>query len=211
VSDSAKPTDTVDWGLGAQVLSQRMQSVICALQAQAEATGGHLVLERLPVLSVHAFPSFAGNGETNFFFSLRFNDPVSGAQQLLATAHQDLSPRYAQVAAYAGALVGDTEWAQIGLKRAAGDAFATETEGQFLDRLSGPQEADSLLTQAQADAQAANNRQTYSLLTLDLEGDGITRLTFSPHARPHQAGLCRWSNSTERHNRQRRASRSPCQ
>ena len=175
VSDSAKPTDTMDWGLGAQVLSQRMQSVIGALQAQAETTGGHLVLERLPVLSVHAFPSFAGNGETNFFFSLQFNDPVSGAQQLMATAHQDLSQRYAQVAAYAGALVGDTEWAQIGLKRAAGDAFATETEGQFLDRLSGPKEADSLLTQAQADAQAANNRQTYSLLTLDLEGDGLTR------------------------------------
>jgi hypothetical protein len=93
----------------------------------------------------------------------------------MATAHQDLSQRYAQVAAYAGALVGDTEWAQIGLKRAVGDAFATETEGQFVDRLSGPQEADSLLTQAQADAQAANNRQTYSLLTLDLEGDGLTR------------------------------------
>lgn len=175
VSDSAKPTDTLDWGLGAQVLSQRMQSVIGDLQARAETTGGHLVLERLPVLSVHAYPSFAGNGETNFFFSLQFNDPVSGAQQLLATAHQDLSQRYAQVAAYAGALVGDTEWAQIGLKRAAGDAFATETEGQFLDRLSGPQEADSLLTQAQADAQAASNRQTYSLLTLDLESDGLTR------------------------------------
>ena len=175
VSDSAKPTDTLDWGLGAQVLSQRMGEVIGALQAQAEARGGHLVLERLPVLSVHAFPSFAGNGETNFFFSLQFNDPVSGAQQLLATAHQDLAQRYAQVAAYAGALVGETEWAQIGLKRATGDAFATETEGQYMDRLSGPAEADSLLTQAQADAQAASNRQTYSLLTLDLEGDGLTR------------------------------------
>ncbi|WP_374520749.1 tandem-95 repeat protein [Hydrogenophaga sp.] len=175
VSDSAKATDTLDWGLGAQVLSQRMGEVIGELRAQAQASGGHLVLERLPALSVHAFPSFAGNGQTNFFFSLQFNDPVSGAQQLLATAHQDLTQRYAQVAAYAGALVGDTEWAQIGLKRAAGDAFATETEGQFVDRLSGPQEADSLLTQAQADAQAASNRQSYSLLTLDLEGDGLTR------------------------------------
>lgn len=175
VSDSAKATDTLDWGLGAQVLSQRMGEVIGELRAQAETVGGHLVLERLPALTVHAFPSFAGNGQTNFFFSLQFNDPVSGAQQLLATAHQDLTQRYAQVAAYAGALVGDTEWAQIGLKRAAGDAFATETEGQYVDRQSGPQEADSLLTQAQADAQAASNRQSYSLLTLDLEGDGLTR------------------------------------
>lgn len=175
VSDSAKATDTLDWGLGAQVLSQRMGEVIGELRAQAQASGGHLVLERLPALSVHAFPSFAGNGQTNFFFSLQFNDPVSGAQQLLATAHQDLTQRYAQVAAYAGALVGDTEWAQIGLKRAAGDAFATETEGQFVDRQSGPAEADSLLTQALADAQAASNRQSYSLLTLDLEGDGLTR------------------------------------
>lgn len=175
VSDSAKATDTLDWGLGAQVLSQRMGEVIGELRAQAQASGGHLVLERLPALSVHAFPSFAGNGQTNFFFSLQFNDPVSGAQQLLATAHQDLTQRYAQVAAYAGALVDDTEWAQIGLKRAAGDAFATETEGQYVDRQSGPAEADSLLTQAQADAQAASNRQSYSLLTLDLEGDGLTR------------------------------------
>lgn len=156
VSDSAKATDTLDWGLGAQVLSQRMGEVIGELRAQAETVGGHLVLERLPALTVHAFPSFAGNGQTNFFFSLQFNDPVSGAQQLLATAHQDLTQRYAQVAAYAGALVGDTEWAQIGLKRAAGDAFATETEGQYVDRQSGPAEADSLLTQAQADAQAAS-------------------------------------------------------
>lgn len=164
-----------DWGLGAHVLSQRMVGLISALQAQATQEGAHLVLDRLPSLSVHAFPSFDRNGVDNFFFAMRFNDPLTGAERLLASSHQDLAMQFKEVSLSAGVLVGATEWAQIQAKRLAGDAFATETEGQFLDRHSGAQEGDSLLTQAQNDKQAADNRQSITLLTLDLEGDGVAR------------------------------------
>lgn len=175
VSDEGKATDNQDWSLGAQVLSERITALIAELQAQATKDGQHLLLERLPSVSVHGYPSFDGNGINNFFFALQFNNAVSGAQQMLATAHQDFAVQFKEVAGYAGALVGETEWAQIQAKQAAGDAYATETEGQYVDRQSGDKEGDSLLTQEQAQAQGDANRQTYSLLTLDLEGDGITR------------------------------------
>jgi hypothetical protein len=106
---------------------------------------------------------------------MRFNDPGTGAQQLMAAANQDVDKQFKEIAGYAGAVVGKTEWAQIQAKKAAGDSYATETEGQYVDRQSGAKEGDSLLTKAQADAQEASNRQSYSLLTLDLEGNGITR------------------------------------
>ncbi|WP_090137841.1 LysM peptidoglycan-binding domain-containing protein [Limnohabitans sp. DM1] len=175
----AEPVNLVknnqNFGLGADVLSQRMSALIGDLQAQAAKDGTHLVLDRLPMLTVVAYPSFDRNGVDNFFFAIRFNDPGTGAQQMMAAANQDMAKQFKEMAGYAGAVVGATEWAQIQAKRAAGDAFATETEGQYVDRLSGPKEGDSVLTKAQADAQEASNRQTYSLLTLDLEGNGITR------------------------------------
>lgn len=175
VSNTGKDTDTQNWALGADVLSQRMSALIGDLQAQAAKDGTHLVLDRLPMLTVVAYPSFDRNGVDNFFFAIRFNDPGTGAQQMTAAANQDMAKQFKEMAGYAGAVVGATEWAQIQAKKAAGDAIATETEGQYVDRLSGPKEGDSVLTKAQADAQEASNRQTYSLLTLDLEGNGITR------------------------------------
>jgi hypothetical protein len=126
--------DNQDFGLGASVLSERLSSLIADLQAQAGKDGQHLLLERLPSVSVHGYPSFDGNGVNNFFFALKFNNAVSGAEQMLATAHQDLAVQFKEVASYAGALVGETEWALIQAKQAAGDAsvraHATETEGQ---------------------------------------------------------------------------------
>jgi len=98
-----------------------------------------------------------------------------------ASASQDLSKKFNELAAYAGAMVDATEWAQIQMKQATGDAasrtLATEAYGQYVDRLSGPAEADSLLTLDQQFEQKKNNKQTYTLMTLDLEGDGITRKT----------------------------------
>ncbi len=168
-----------DFGLGARVLSERLSGLIADLQAQAGQDGQHLLLERLPSVSVHGYPSFDGNGVNNFFFALKFNNAISGAEQMMATAHQDLAGQFKEVASYAGALVGATEWAQIQAKQAAGDAtvraHATETEGQYVDRLSGDKAGDSLQSAEQAKAQADNNRQSYSLLTLDLEGDGISK------------------------------------
>lgn len=175
VSNTGKDTDTQNWAMGADVLSQRMSALIGDMQAQAAKDGTHLVLDRLPMLTVVAYPSFDRNGVDNFFFAIRFNDPGTGAQQMMAAANQDVAKQFKEMAAYAGAVVGATEWAQIQAKKAAGDAFATETEGQYVDRLSGAKEGDSVLTKAQADAQEASNRQTYSLLTLDLEGNGITK------------------------------------
>ena len=63
------------------VLSQRMVSLMADLQAQANKDGTHLVLDRLPTLSVHGFPSFERNGVDNFFFALRFNDPGTGVMR----------------------------------------------------------------------------------------------------------------------------------
>lgn len=165
VSNTGKDTDTQNWAMGADVLSQRMSALIGDLQAQAAKDGTHLVLDRLPMLTVVAYPSFDRNGVDNFFFAIRFNDPGTGAQQMTAAANQDMAKQFKEMAGYAGAVVGATEWAQIQAKKAAGDGFATETEGQYVDRLSGPKEGDSVLTKAQADAQEASNRQTYSLLT----------------------------------------------
>jgi hypothetical protein len=91
VSDSGKAIDNQDWGMGANVLSQRMVSLMADLQAQANKDGTHLVLDRLPILSVHGFPSFDRNGVDNFFFAMRFNDPGTGAQQLMAAANQDVA------------------------------------------------------------------------------------------------------------------------
>ena len=175
VSNTGKDTDTQNWAMGADVLSQRMSALIGDLQAQAAKDGTHLVLDRLPMLTVVAYPSFDRNGVDNFFFAIRFNDPGTGAQQMMAAANQDMAKQFKEMAGYAGAVVGATEWAQIQAKKAAGDSFATETEGQYVDRLSGTKEGDSVQSKAQADAQEASNRQTYSLLTLDLEGNGITR------------------------------------
>jgi hypothetical protein len=174
-SDSGKGTDGQNWGMGADVLSGRMNSLIGELQAQADKDGTHLILERLPSLSVHAYPSFDRNGVDNFFFGIHFKDPGTGAQQMAAVANPDMGKQFKELAAYVGVAVGATEWAQIQAKRAAGDAYASETEGQFVDRLSGPQESDSVLSKQQSDAQEASNRQSYSLLTLDLEGNGIVR------------------------------------
>ena len=193
-SDSGKAIDGQNWGMGADVLSGRMQSLITDLKEQASKDGTHLILERLPSLSVHAFPSFDRNGVDNFFFGIHFKDPGTGAQQMAAAANSDVLKQFKELAAYVGVAVGATEWAQIQAKRAAGDVYATETEGQFVDRLSGPSQAERLvlknlaqekkeayidtygvLTKAQADAQEASNRQSYSLLTLDLEGNGIVR------------------------------------
>jgi hypothetical protein len=93
---------------------------------------------------VHGYPSFDGNGVNNFFFALKFNNAVSGAEQMLATAHQDLAAQFKEVASYAGALVGETEWALIQAKQAAGNIHATETEGQYVDRHSGANDAQWL-------------------------------------------------------------------
>lgn len=172
--DAGKSTDQQDWALGAQVLSDRMIELIALLETEAARSGLRLVLERLPSLSVHGYPSFAGNGVNNFFFAIGFNDPVSGARQMVASALQDLMNQFKAVAGHAEALVDPLEWAHIQLKRAANDPFASETEGQYLDRLSGPVEGDSLLSRAQADEQEHLNRQTYSVLTLDMNGNGIT-------------------------------------
>jgi hypothetical protein len=136
--------DNQDFGLGASVLSERLSSLIADLQAQAGKDGQHLLLERLPSVSVHGYPSFDGNGVNNFFFALKFNNAVSGAEQMLATAHQDLAAQFKEVASYAGALVGETEWALIQAKQAAGNIHATETEGQYVDRHSGANDAQWL-------------------------------------------------------------------
>ena len=173
--DAGKATDQQNWAMGAQVLSDRVRELIEQLQTEAAQTGQHLVLDRLPTLSVHGYPSFDGNGVNNFFFSMGFNDPVSGARQLVASAWQDLSTQFKAVAAHAEALVDALVWAQMEAKRAARDPLASETEGQFVDRLSGPKEGDSLLSQAQADAQARSGQQTYTVLALDMNGNGITR------------------------------------
>ena len=195
-SNTGKATDGQNWGMGADLLGGRMGSLIADLKVQATKDGTHLILERLPSLSVHAYPSFDRNGVDNFFFGIHFKDPGTGAQQMAAVANSDVGRQFKEIAAYAGVAVGATEWAQIQAKRAAGDVYATETEGQFVDRLSGPSQAERLvlkqlaeknkqayidtygvLTKAQADAQEASNRQSYSLLTLDLEGNGIVRKT----------------------------------
>ena len=195
-SNTGKATDGQNWGMGADLLGGRMSSLIADLKVQATKDGTHLILERLPSLSVHAYPSFDRNGVDNFFFGIHFKDPGTGAQQMAAVANSDVGRQFKEIAAYAGVAVGATEWAQIQAKRAAGDVYATETEGQFVDRLSGPSQAERLvlkqlaeknkqayidtygvLTKAQADAQEASNRQSYSLLTLDLEGNGIVRKT----------------------------------
>ena len=52
--------------------------------------------------------------------------------------------QFKEVSSYAGAMVNATEWAQIQAKKAAGDGFATETEGQYVDRLSGANDAQWL-------------------------------------------------------------------
>ena len=143
-SDSGKAIDGQNWGMGADVLSGRMQSLITDLKEQASKDGTHLILERLPSLSVHAFPSFDRNGVDNFFFGIHFKDPGTGAQQMAAAANSDVLKQFKELAAYVGVAVGATEWAQIQAKRAAGDVYATETEGQFVDRLSGPSQAERL-------------------------------------------------------------------
>ncbi|WP_297726269.1 Mbeg1-like protein [Limnohabitans sp. Rim8] len=180
-SDTYKATDKRDWGLGADILSQRMLGLIGELNAQAAKDGTHLVLDRLPTLTVIAYPSFDRNGVDNFFFDMRMNDNETGEQKMGAAASQDLNRQYKELAAYAGAMVNATEWAQIQMKQASGDAasrtLATEAYGQYVDRLSGPAEADSLLTLDQQFQQKKNNKQTYTLMTLDLEGDGISRKT----------------------------------
>ncbi len=175
VSNPGRGTDSQNWMMGADVLAGRMVGLIADLQAQATKDGTKLILERLPSIEVHAFPSFDRNGVDNFFFAVRFNDPNTGAEQMMAMAHQDLAKQFKEIVGYADALVDATELAQINMKKAAGDAYATETEGQYVDRLSGPKEADSVLTKDQLAAQQKANRETYSLLTLDLGGDGVSR------------------------------------
>jgi len=66
-SDTYKATDKRDWSLGADILSQRMLGLIGELNAKAAKDGAHLVLDRLPTLTVIAYPSFDRNGVDNFF------------------------------------------------------------------------------------------------------------------------------------------------
>jgi hypothetical protein len=77
-----------DWRLGANVLSERMQGLLKDLQALATKDHTTLVLERLPTLSVHGYPSFDSNGVDNFFFSIRFNDPASKLCRRTHHCHQ---------------------------------------------------------------------------------------------------------------------------
>ena len=167
-----KVTDTLNWNMGAEILSKKFNSLIAHAQAEAEKKRSHLVLQRLPSLQLVAYPSFE-NGIENFFFVIKFQNIQTGVSQFAAAVPKEVDRIYKEVIELAGAEVDDYEYEQIQLKMKAGDSYAAETEGQFIDRMSGSEKGSSLLSKSESEVRLANNKQTYSLLSIDLEKDGI--------------------------------------
>ena len=172
LTNNGKATDSLNWNMGADILSRKISSLITDVQAEAEKKGTHLVLQRLPSLQLVSYPSFE-NGADNFFFAIQFQNPQTRVSQFAAAVPKEVNRIYKEVMKLAGAEVDETEFEQIQMKMKAGDSYAAETEGQFIDRVSGSEKGSSLLSKSESESQLASNTQTYSLLSIDLEKNGI--------------------------------------
>jgi LysM repeat protein len=132
---------------GAEILQARMSELLKEMTEQAAEAGLTLIPERLPGVALASWPSYEGNGQTNYYFVVQGRDPGTGEAIGQAVARDDLNDKGAQIAIYLQAAVPQWEAEQIEAKRQAGAAHAADTEGQWAARQAQAALAEEVQTQ----------------------------------------------------------------